>query len=50
MGEGGRLFEGGDFFKIFLSKGGGAIIPGRPLIERRLIRGNMVFYITWKSQ
>ena len=34
-GSGGRLFEGGDYFKYFRLKG--AIIPGRQLIEGQLL-------------
>ena len=34
-GGGGRLFEGGDYFKYFGQRG--AIIRGRRLIERRLL-------------
>ena len=33
--KGGRLFEGGDYFKYFRQRG--AIIRGRRLIERRLL-------------
>ena len=35
-GGAGGLFEGRDFLKIF-SSWGGVIIPGRPLIEGRLV-------------
>ena len=34
-GEGGRLFEGGDYFKYYHQ--GGAIIRGRRLMEGRLL-------------
>ena len=35
MARGGRLFEGGDYFKYFGQRG--AIIRGRRLIEGRLL-------------
>ena len=39
-GGGGRLFEGGDYFKYFFLIG--AMIPGRQLIE-----GQLLFKETW---
>ena len=39
---GGWLFEGGDYFKYFRLKG--AIIPGRRLIEGRLLFKEILWY------
>ena len=54
-GGGGRLFEGGDYFKYFRLKG--AIIPGRQLIERQLLFKetqyfvlNLFFIATYKEK
>ena len=54
-GSGGRLFEGGDYFKYIRLKG--AIIPGRQLIEGKLLFKetqyfvlNLFFIATYKEK
>ena len=54
-GSGGRLFEGGDYFKYIRLKG--AIIPGRQLIEGQLLFKetqyfvlNLFFIATYKEK
>ena len=54
-GGGGRLFEGGDYFKYICLKG--AIIPGRQLIEGQLLFKktryfvlNLFFIATYKEK
>ena len=43
----GRLLEGGDYFKYFRQKGGGVIIRGRQLIERRLLFEEIRYFERW---